>query len=239
MFILIIFANQLFSQIKHLIFSDSISPDFYVNIEGNEITYKKNSANKLYHVLVMDKNKSIAYYDKFDNSSKTNSITDKIKIFNKRKHSVKYVEYVYNEDKVDFKINNKIPSKKIDDKFLRETYEFSEFEKQFFKNKYPDYKIPEYVMSFEKINKTKNINGFNCKQGKITLYDNRVYEVWYCEDFNYNWSFDNFVSIIPGTVIQVSENDKVVFKLEYIGETDFNKIIFTKSQLKMLLADTK
>jgi GLPGLI family protein len=90
-------------------------------------------------------------------------------------------------------------------------------------------------MSFSLTGNEKAINGYACKEAVIELYDNEAYNVWFTDEFDYSWSFDNFLSIVPGTVIQASLDDKVVFELLGIYVPNDEDIIFSEEQISLIM----
>jgi GLPGLI family protein len=79
----------------------------------------------------------------------------------------------------------------------------------------------------EYTDKVKTIKGYNCKNAIVT--DNKkVYYVWFTEEINYNWCFDDYRFLIPGTVIYIEYDSKPYLEFVSIEDLDYNKIPLDK-----------
>ena len=84
----------------------------------------------------------------------------------------------------------------------------------------PKWKAPEITYTEQ----NKEINGYFCKHA-IVLTHEQILSVWFTEEINFNWCFADYRVLIPGTVVQIEKENKIVFNLVSIAEYDENKSI--------------
>lgn len=215
--------------------------------EGRETNYRKIEAGEnIFNIIILDKNKSFSY-------SGTPSYTVKlpvneeniqggtVKFFNARKNAFKECKYTISTDSVYFNCGKDQDWRKVNKKYLKAEYEYIDEDKQVteFINSLgydlPETGFPVYDLSLKITGKKDNINGFNCKEAILQLYDNEAYTVWFTDEMDYSWCFDNFFSAFPGTVITAKSGDETLFELLEIVDTDFSNIPFTKEQIDSLI----
>ncbi len=83
----------------------------------------------------------------------------------------------------------------------------------------------------EYTNKTQTIKGYKCKNAVVTNYE-RVYEVWFTDEIDYNWGFEDYRFLIPGTVIYIEYKDKPYLEFVSIEELNYEKIPINKKIVK-------
>jgi GLPGLI family protein len=234
-----------FSQQTHIRYRNELNFSGIFQHTDNKLQYRElDNRNNVLHIILLDKNKSLAYNDNSSviigkNSSDT--ITRKkipVKIFDKKKKMVKKIEYIIDSpsDMSLIQVNKFEKWQKIDEKYLKNRYETDDNTKSFLSTAYKDSVItfPEYKITFDLTGNKKEINGYTCKEAIIGLYEDEKYTVWFTDEFDYSWCFDDLFSIVPGTVIQASLKDKTVFELLDISTIKYDDIIFSEEQLNVI-----
>ncbi len=108
-----------------------------------------------------------------------------------------------------------------------------EFIHEAFKSKLdslPKWKAPE--LTYTELN--KEINGYSCKN-VIVVNGQREYNVWYTEEINFNWCFDDYRFLIPGTVVLIEKDSKTTFELLSVKPLDYNNLPVMKEVVYKLL----
>ncbi|MDD4148800.1 MAG: hypothetical protein PHE33_02110 [Bacteroidales bacterium] len=71
--------------------------------------------------------------------------------------------------------------------------------------------------------KTKTISGYDCKN-VIVIDGIKKVNVWYTEEIEFNWCFYDYRFLIPGTVVLIEQDDKIIFELLRINILDFDDL---------------
>jgi GLPGLI family protein len=169
------------------------------------------------YIIINKESRSINYTKAFEEQKEIEPLYLK----DKKKNQFKNIEFIYNKQ-------NKIYTYSKLRRPWRDTKEQSDIIQQ-----YEDAKI-------ELIDKTKSINGYQCKLAYyITKYHKTL--VWYTEEFHYNWVFEHVYSTIPGTVVRaIGENaEEPVFELISKQDLDLSKTIISKENYNLILKNWK
>jgi hypothetical protein len=202
-----------------------------------------------FNILVFDNNKSIAYNDNsriIIKDSISNQIIRKvgdIDIFKKRNKSYrKYgYTYYYQQDSL-YSFLKCGDWKKVNRRYIKKKYDFYDKSREVSAATLyaiqPDYEIPVYKMQLKITGEQKNIKGFLCEETILEVYEDKVYQIWFTKEIDYSWSFNNYFSLIPGTVIIAKKDDKTVLEFKEITDVDFSETIFGKEKIKEILENS-
>lgn len=246
MFLMVFLANALFPQNKHLVYLSTLNNAIVTG--GSSSFIDIDSSENLFHLLIVSKKNSITYAERpevqiIDSLGNKLSENREIKLFKKRKHECTSTQYIHSYRRDTLYLNLNMRSWiEIDSTYLRAKYDQIEKEIKLLQAINPDIDFSEelhtkYFMEFKKGLNTKMINGFLCQEGILNVTDIESYHVWYTEEMCYNWCFDDFRSIVPGTIVQLLKNDteEIVFELIEVKELDYKDILLTKHQISELL----
>lgn len=242
----VILTNSIFSQNKHLIYSSTLDNTLIADKSHSNV--RLNLEENIFHLLIINNKNSITYYERpelqiIDSLGNIILEEGEVKLFNKPKHEFTTSNYIQNFKKDTFYLNFTPKTWiKIDNSHLKSKYDNVEKEIKYLQTTNQDISFnkdlhSEYIMKFTTGLNTKEINGFLCKEGVLNVTDIESYHVWFTEEINYNWCFDDFRAIIPGTIVQLTKNEtkETVFELKKIKELDYSDIKFTKQQISELM----
>ncbi len=238
--IAVIFSFYIFAQDKHItyigeIFSFSFEKD---SLNRSIPTYCTEEG--YLHILVFKDKKSISFMQdtilSHSDSIRENSSCHQSFILNDRNHtSTKSVRIFYNNkiDKVFFEkfkpdvwrviAPDKEPVYSQEEKEWREIFYFKF-------DSLPQWEAPVYQYS----DSVKIIHGFSCKN--VNVKDGkREYNVWFTEEMHYNWCFDDYRFLIPGTVIYIEYKNKPYLEFLRIEDLDYKKSPVEKVIIKSVL----
>ena len=108
------------------------------------------------------------------------------------------------------------PKLNNEEKLFREIYE-SEYKKMH--DTLPIWTAPELKYT----EKTRTISGYDCKN-TIVIDGVKKVSVWYTEGIEFNWCFYDYRFLIPGTVVLIEQDDKIIFELLRINILDFDSL---------------
>ncbi len=227
---------------KHIIFCLFFTLlNVYLNAQCKVITYSHNlnfnspdAKHHIYKSIWFNKNKGLSYNAPVsivklnpNQAEKKNFINYSVTLLDKKVNSFNYFQYSLDtiSNKSSFNFNNQNWSSidgylnpKIDNNFKIENVN-GDTKRNFKIKKQKDVKV---------------ISGYECNLLHVSEYG-RNYNVWYTNDFNYNWLFLNFVYELPGTVILIEEDGKTVLELVSVEELNYDQTdIKTKDLLKIL-----
>jgi len=228
---------NMFAQTKHLKYYEKNIFYSDLNEENRKDNIEYGREKGFTNILLLDKNTSIVYKDNI-NLNKQSFYKENVKLFSRKKHAFKQFFYKIEKDSVYFSDKKSQPYIKVDNAYLNKLYNLNESNKivaEVIKELKPDWEIPVYNLFLEITGKEEIINGFLCKEALLQIYEDDKSIVWYTEEFDYSWSFDNCYSILPGTVIRVIEKDEIIFDLKEIKNNDLSEILFTKEQIRYLI----
>lgn len=234
LFILLI-SNTLFCQDKHLVYSGEIYTVSYKGStkESPEAIYRHEKG--IHNILIFDDNKSMFYRESntYDNPTNDSTIKSSIKNYqitlsDKKKKASKIILITYDKSDRSVNIDKNSDKKWTKIKPTKEKKQTKE-DKAFFGLLESQHGIkttfsaPEIVYT----PKAQKINGYDCKNAIVT--DNsRIYTVWYTEEMNYNWCFEDYRYLIPGTVIKIEYNNETYLEFVRIEDLDYSKISLNK-----------
>ncbi len=202
-----------------------------------------------FNILVFDNNKSIVYNDNsrfIIKDSISNQIireTGNIDIFRKRNKSYKGFRYTYyyQQDSLNLRHTFRQPSdwQKVNRRYLKKRYDFSDESKEqsnaMISSFEPDYEFPVYKMQLKITGEQKKIKGFLCNKAILEVYEDDVYQIWFTKEIDYSWSFNNYFSLVPGTVILAKKDDKTVLEFLEITDINFSETIFDEEKITGIL----
>ena len=81
---------------------------------------------------------------------------------------------------------------------------------------------------------TQTINNYLCKNATV-LKGKWTYNVWYTEEINFNWCFNDYRFLIPGTVVLIEKDDKIIFELLSIKPLDYDNLPVRKEIIESLV----
>jgi len=193
-----------------------------------------------HHILIFKDKKAIMFRQdsilgSIDSVPKTLSDYKFLSLYDRKSSSVKYISARYNEknDRVytneqEFRIWQKItPDKKPDLTGTEEEWIKSLY-KQF--DSIPKWEAPIYQYS----DSVKTIHGFSCKNVNVRN-GQREYNVWFTEEINYNWCFDDYCYLIPGTVIYIEYDNKPYLEFVSLEDLDYDQLPLNKKIVKEVL----
>ncbi len=199
-----------------------------------------------FNILVFDNNKSIVYNDnsRIIKDSISNQIireTGDIDIFRKRNKSYKGYRYTYYNQQDSLNLRQKRDWQKVNKRYIKKEYDFSDKSNErktaFISSFDLDIEIPVYKMQLKITGEQKNIKGFLCKEAILEVYEDYVYQIWFTKEIDYGWSFNNYFSLIPGTVILAKKDDKTVLEFLEITDIDFSETIFDEEKITGILEE--
>jgi GLPGLI family protein len=235
------YSLSLSAQNKHITFIGDI---YYVSMKGHEgktpdAIYKNEKG--VHNLIIINDKKAVFYKDKRSVAEYNNDSLNEYKylfydveLFDKKKKSSRNLNITYFVESDSVKID-KTSDKKWDKitpdkkpKLSEKTIAWYEYlESQGISTEFIP---PEIVYSEE----TKQINGFNCKKAFVAL-GQRKYTVWFSEDIKYNWCFQDFRYLIPGTVILMEYDEKPYLEFVSIEDLDYNNLSLNKKILDVVL----
>lgn len=238
---MIFFMNSAFAQDKQLSYVGDI---YFISLkEAAEKT--PNAIYKLekgiHNILIFNDKKAIFYRDTRtymafgkDSIGKNNYLQYDLNLFDKKKKSVKniWLTYILETDsiKIDKNSNKKwtkiTPNKKP--KLTEKTIAWLAYlESQGINTEFTP---PEIIYTDE----TMQIGDYICKKALVTE-GQRKYNVWFTEEIQYNWCFDDFKYLIPGTVILIEYEGKPFLEFVSIEELDYDKLSIEKNIIDFVL----
>jgi len=235
------FSISLLAQNKHIKYIGDI---YYVSMKGHEgktpdAIYKCEKG--VHNLIIFNEKKAIFYKDKRSTAEFANDSLNEYKylfydveLFDKKKKSNKSINITYYVESDSVKIDKtsdkkwtKItPDKKP--KLTEKTIAWYEYlESQGIDTEFIP---PEIIYTDE----TRQIKAYNCKKAFATE-GQRKYTVWFTEDIKYNWCFEDFRYLIPGTVILVEYDNQPYLEFVSIEDLDYNKLSLNKKSLDVVL----
>lgn len=239
--LLLLFVSSAISQSKHLTYVGDI---YFISLKGAaentpDAIYKLEKG--IHNILVFDDKKAIFYKDTRtylafgkDSISNSNYLQYDLSLFDKKKKSVKniWLTYIIETDSIKMDKNSikkwtKItPDKKP--KLTEKTIAWLAYlESQGINTEFTP---PDILFTDE----TKQIGDYNCKKALVTD-GNRKYNVWFTEEIKYNWCFDDFKYLIPGTVILIEYEEKPFLEFVSIKDLDYDKLSIDKKIIDFVL----
>ena len=225
---------SLVSQNKHLIFESDFVSTSLIKDKNNTSNTSLTTIKGFVNILVFKGNKAIVfneYSDSFpDIENIIHSNHKSYTLIDLKKNRAKNLNAYFNESKEKVFISTNFYSdwRNIDP--YTEPI-FDEFTKSIV-NKYDSQKWQTPKISFS--NEVSHIGRFNCKKA-IVIDNNKEYIVWYTEDYKYNNCFEDYRFLIPGTVVIIEHEDKIIFELISIKDTEKTKDKSKDKVLKALL----
>jgi len=233
--------NVAYTQDKHITYIGDI---YSVSLKGTaektpDAIYKIDKG--IHNIIVYKEKKAIFFKEKNStneiandtNNQYTNNYFD-LQLFDKKHKTSKLVWGIYNPEtnsvKIDKNCNKKwtkiTPNQKpelTEDKEIWYTYLESIGVSTEFKPPVIDY-----------TDETEELKGYQCKIA-YAKEGERVYKVWYTESMHYNWCFDDYRNLIPGTIIKIEYDGESFLELLSIEDLDYNKISVNKNLMEILL----
>ncbi len=83
---------------------------------------------------------------------------------------------------------------------------------------------------------TQTINGYECKLANVSEFG-KDYKVWYTEEMSYNHLSLSFVYEIPGTVVKIEQDGKVVLELLKVEDFDYANVPFKADEFSKLMGE--
>ncbi|MBR5983176.1 MAG: hypothetical protein IK025_05595 [Bacteroidales bacterium] len=65
------------------------------------------------------------------------------------------------------------------------------------------------------------IDNYDCTIGVMQISKSYCWKIWYTKEINYNWVFNDYFWLVPGTIIRAEDSDGCVYALEREEDTDF------------------
>lgn len=238
--IVVLFSLHTFAQNKHITYIGEVfSVSFY-----NDSVKKPHSDYQIkkgyHHILVFKDRKAISFrldttLTSGDSSRNIMPNHKFLSLFDKKQNATKTITTYYNKkaDKVFFSDRNPDVWKSIaPDKepvYSEQEKEWLAFVFQRF-DSIPKWTAPVYQYT----DSVKTIHGYNCKN--VYVKDGkREYNVWYTEEIYYNWCFDDYRFLIPGTVIYIEYDNKPYLEFVSIEDLDYDKLPLEKKIVKEVL----
>jgi GLPGLI family protein len=228
---LLLTAQNLICQNKHLIYSGEIFTVSYrgTSKESPEAIYRHEKGT--HNILIFDDNKSLFYREAnaYEKTEKDSSLQQKLETYqfvlaDRHKKSSKIVLATYDttNDSVYFDSSSDKKWRKI--KPMKEP-KLTQDEKAFKSFLESEHKLNTgFIAPVINYNdNTRIINGYNCKNA-IVIDNSRTYSVWFTEEMQYNWCFDDYRFLIPGTVILIEYEGNPYFEFLRIENLDYSKI---------------
>lgn len=238
--IVVLFSLHTFAQNKHITYIGEVFSVSFYN-DSVKKTHSYYQVEKGYHdILVFNDKKAITFQQDtilthkdsiWENMSRYNYLS----LFDKKQSSTKSIHAYYNKkaEKVfisDYKpdVWKKIaPDKRSE---IIDAFQQDIMNAMAAKGMDTSFIPPE----IEYKDKTKTIKGYNCKNAIV--YDNKkVYDVWFTEEINYNWCFEDYRFLIPGTVIYIEYDNKPYLEFVSIEDLDYDKIPLKEKIVKEVL----
>jgi hypothetical protein len=204
------------SQCTHLIFEDNLFKLQKLNCEQHLLSLSENIA------LNFSMCKKHIYVDL---AEKTYKDIDSIKAFDIAKlvntKNKSFIDINLNTYKKDTGYTNfsfltkywKSQNKEVKSQTGKELEEYIEF---------AGYTCKNYEIKIKYLKEEAKIGDYLCKKALLNYYGKEYY-LWYTEEIEYNKAFVNFLYKVPGTVVQIGNNDEIVFQLISFGEFDVSK----------------
>ncbi|HOZ30471.1 MAG TPA: hypothetical protein PLL66_06100 [Bacteroidales bacterium] len=234
-----IFAVSVLAQDKHITYTGDI---YSVSLKGaagetpNAI-YKLEKG--IHNILVFDDKKAVFYSEPQSEPTKDSISSNKycfydFNLFDKKKKSSKNIKITYitetdsikkdkNSDEKWIKMK---PDKKP--KLTEETIAMQAYlESQGINTEFTP---PEIIYTDD----IKQIGDYHCKKAMVTE-GQRKYTVWFTEEIKYNWCFDDFRYLIPGTVILIEYEEKPYLEFVSIEELNYDKLSIDKKIIDWVL----
>ncbi|MDD2634001.1 MAG: hypothetical protein PHW82_00715 [Bacteroidales bacterium] len=237
--IIIVGSVTINAQNYHLVYkTDIYSVDLKQAAEGDKTS--SYSTEKGYQHILSFKDKKALNFQQAKTDTSISTIGDNFNahknylIIDRKKNKFQWVMAFYNKKAEKVYINgydkkawckNDPLSKPVlykNEKDFIETYKFNDI--------FPEWEAPEITYTEE----TKEINAYSCKNVTV-VNGQQTYNVWYTEEINYNWCFNDYRVLIPGTVVLIEHKGKVRFELLQIEILDFEKLPVRKEIIEELL----
>jgi GLPGLI family protein len=223
-----LYNTSSFSQCTHIIFEDHFFRPEKLNCTQHKLFLPNNKALSFYtcekHLLVNLKDQNT----KIDSCIKPFNFAT---IFDLKNQSfIELSLHTYNKyvGYTDFSFFTK--QWKSQKKAIKN--ETGEEAKELFEN--AGFTCDNYEIQVKYLNEEAKIGDYKCKKALLSYFGDE-YTLWYTTEIQYNKAFLNFLYKVPGTVIQIENNEKIVFKLISVGELNIEKTDLSYELLFKLL----
>lgn len=227
--ILFVLSSQLLlSQDKHITYLGDV---FYIDLASaahKDSTVKHYKEKDNHHILVFEDKKAILFRKEIDYTRRDSMIFNNYKryyptLFDKKKEASRHLSLLHNYSTGDIFANNRHSPewKKITP---LEDPELFKQEKNYIVSYYKDsLDISFHPPEIKHTGNTKTIKGYLCKNA-IVVKGKRTYDVWYTEEIDYHWCFDDYNYLLLGTPIMIYYEGEPYLEFVSIEDIDYNKI---------------
>ena len=193
-----------------------------------------------HHILIFKDKKAITFQQdtivaNADSIPKILSDYQFLSLFDKKSGSAKYITSRYSAKSK--RVYNSEHESQIWRKITPDKeFKINETEEEWIKSIYkqldslPQWEAPIY----QYLDSVKTIHGFSCKNVNVRN-GKREYNVWFTEEMYYNWCFDDYRFLIPGTVIYIEYDNKPYLEFVSIEDLDYQKIPIERKMVKEVL----
>lgn len=234
-------ANAAWTQDKHITYIGDI---YSVSLKGAaektpDAIYKIEKG--IHNIIVYKEKKAIFYKEKNSSNDIANDTAGKfinsyfdLVLFDKKHNSSKLVWGTYNPETNLVKIDKTCKKKwtKINPNEKPELTEDKEIWYTYLESIGVSTEFNPPVIDYT--DEIEELKGFQCKIAYVREGE-RVYKVWHTEEMNYNWCFEDYRNLIPGTIIKIEYDGESFLELLSIEDLDYNKISVNKNLMEILL----